>query len=628
MESIPRASRSAFVIPPGPLYLLKLLPFFLGPPTVAISILRADAVFANRAIPTWLYIAAALLARPLFSVFQRYYTRYSVAKAAAASGAFVIPHVQEERPAFAGLSLMKQLVQDLKNGYPGDLILKWKEMYGNVYQLRLVSDNRIVTFEPDHFKAILATQFESFGKGPILHSQLKSLLGIGVFNSDGLCIDDQRIRFHRTMTRPFFTRDRISDFDIFEDHADRALKLAKDRLAEGQAVDIQDLTSRFTLDSATQYLFGHDVQSLSAGLPYSPESKVQNSTEFLNHPSNVFADAFLAAQIQVAYRARMGPNWPMGEFWGDKIAPLRRILEDFIEPPLRKALEEKKQRELLGDSKVDDSEGETLLKNLVQETQDFDVLKDEMINLLVAGRDTTSTTLTYAFYMLAEHPDIAERLRNEILDIVGPTNRPSYDNLRDLKYLRAFLNGRSYFHNVYAYHLIMNFLHIEVLRLYPPVPFNSRMSTEAAIWTSRTPGSKPYYVPKNTRILYSIFHMHRRTDLWGPDAEEFDPDRFLDERLHKYITPNPYIFLPFNAGPRICLGQQFALQEASFFLVKMLQQFTNFRLAPDAQPEDSKPPASWAEGSGRRATEKIRPAMHLTLFVKGGLWGRMDEVKA
>lgn len=50
--------------------------------------------------------------------------------------------------------------------------------------------------------------------------------------------------------------------------------------------------------------------------------------------------------------------------------------------------------------------------------------------------------------------------------------------------------------------------------------------------------------------------MHRRTDLWGPDALEFDPDRFLDDRLHKYLIPNPFIFLPFNAGPRICLGQQ------------------------------------------------------------------------
>ena len=82
------------------------------------------------------------------------------------------------------------------------------------------------------------------------------------------------------------------------------------------------------------------------------------------------------------------------------------------------------------------------------------------------------------------------------------------------------------------------------------------------------------YVPANTRVLYSVLVMHRRKDLWGPDgtflpscairteyrrvheALEFDPNRFLDDRLHKYLIPNPYIFLPFNAGPRICLGQQ------------------------------------------------------------------------
>jgi len=60
-------------------------------------------------------------------------------------------------------------------------------------------------------------------------------------------------------------------------------------------------------------------------------------------------------------------------------------------------------------------------------------------------------------------------------------------------------------------------------------------------------------------------------------ALEFDPDRFLDFRLHKYLTPNPFIFVPFNAGPRICLGQQFAYNEASFFLVKLLQNFQEIK---------------------------------------------------
>ncbi len=65
------------------------------------------------------------------------------------------------------------------------------------------------------------------------------------------------------------------------------------------------------------------------------------------------------------------------------------------------------------------------------------------------------------------------------------------------------------------------------------------------------------------RIVYSVFLMHRREDLWGPDAQSFDPDRFLDDRVQRYQTGNPFIFLPFNAGPRICLGQQVCARRSS-----------------------------------------------------------------
>jgi len=118
--------------------------------------------------------------------------------------------------------------------------------------------------------------------------------------------------------------------------------------------------------------------------------------------------------------------------------------------------------------------------------------------------------------------------------------------------------------------------------------------------------------------------MHRRTDLWGPDALVFDPDRFLDDRVQKYLTPNPFIFCPFNAGPRICLGQQFAYHEATFFLVRLLQQFTGYTLE---KSENIQPPPEWATCDGLKATEKVYPATHLTMFVKGGLWVRMEPLK-
>jgi cytochrome P450 len=119
-------------------------------------------------------------------------------------------------------------------------------------------------------------------------------------------------------------------------------------------------------------------------------------------------------------------------------------------------------------------------------------------------------------------------------------------------------------------------------------------------------------------------HCNRSSDIHT--ALKFDPDRFIDDRLHKYLTPNPFIFLPFNAGPRICLGQQFAYNEISFFLVRLLQNFHQITLAPDAQPATSLPPKGWAKSAGFSEDEKVWPKSHLTMYIREGLWVRMDEV--
>lgn len=210
--------------------------------------------------------------------------------------------------------------------------------------------------------------------------------------------------------------------------------------------------------------------------------------------------------------------------------------------------------------------------------------------------------------MLAEHPDVLRRLREEILTKVGSNRRPTYEDIKDMRYLRAVIN--------------------ETLRLYPAVPFNLRMSKESpTTWSAIKPGKKPFYIPANTRIVYSVFVMHRRLDLWGPDALEFDPDRFLDERLQKYLIPNPFIFLPFNAGPRICLGQQFAYNESSFFLIRLLQNFSIVSLSEESQPPDSRAPRVWKSSleGGRKSKEKIKPKSHLTMYLQGGLWVKMEE---
>jgi hypothetical protein len=98
------------------------------------------------------------------------------------------------------------------------------------------------------------------------------------------------------------------------------------------------MASRFATDSATQFLFGHDVCTLAAGLPYPASSSLADSSEFLNHSSNKLVDAFTVGQLLSALRARRGAIWPLMEFWEDKVKPHRTIINEFIEPVLAEAL--------------------------------------------------------------------------------------------------------------------------------------------------------------------------------------------------------------------------------------------------------------------------------------------------
>jgi hypothetical protein len=199
------------------------------------------------------------------------------------------------------------------------------------------------------------------------------------------------------MTRPFFSRDRISEFDLFDLHADQAIRLIKDRItpdspedkpSETMVVDIQDIASRYTLDTATSFLFGSNVESLSAGLPYppitsplasSPSYAVHASSwERLNelrasHPANKFAKAFDQAQILSASRSQMGVHWPLREFFRDRTRPRIEEVDRFIRPLIRNSVEKMRKKGVVpGKVKKDEDrvveEGETLLDHLVHYT--------------------------------------------------------------------------------------------------------------------------------------------------------------------------------------------------------------------------------------------------------------------
>ncbi|KAF8631752.1 hypothetical protein AX15_002208 [Amanita polypyramis BW_CC] len=563
----------------------------------------------NIHVPTWAVALGSVAALPLAMYMRVFWKRWKDQRDADAMGAQVVPKAKGKK--FGNLDIVQRMREVWEFGYPGDYLGGLFDSFGPLFNLYIMHADLYFTSSPEHIKLMLATEFPNFIKGERFRHVMDSVLGTGVFNSDG-----DMWKFHRSITRPAFNRDRISDYELFDRHAKIAISQLRQRLREGFAVDFQDCMFRFTLDTATEFLFGNCVHSLSAGLPYPhnvilPLTSFENPSERSRHTvsANAFATAFLEAQRAVACRERYGWIWPLLETLEDKARKPMKIVDEYIEPIVREALTKKRvgafTEKTAGEAGERLREGEALLDHLVRVTEDPKVLKDETLNILIAGRDTTASTLSFTIYLLAIHPHVTVRLRQEILDKVGSTRMPDPNDIKDMKYLRAVIN--------------------ETLRLFPVVPFNVRDSIKATTWPNPDPTQKSFYIPARTKCAYSVFMMHRRKDLWGPDALQFDPDRFLDDRLKKYLVGNPFIFLPFNAGPRICLGQQFAYNEMSFMLIRLLQSFSSVDLDPASAPPDSLPPPEWKEARGRKAIEKIMLKYHLTMYSHGGLWVKMKE---
>ncbi|KLO12036.1 cytochrome P450 [Schizopora paradoxa] len=491
------------------------------------------------------------------------------------------------------IDLLIRIKDSFEKGYPAEAHWDITRKHGYVFNLKPLGLDQIYTLEPEHLKRVLAADFNGFEKGKVVDQALRSILGSGVFNSDG-----ELWRFHRTMTRPFFSRERIFYFQIFENHASHAIRLVKHRLSEGYAVDLHDVSCRFTLDCASQILLGSCVCSLGSGLPYPhnalPELHAQRAEKLGSDDAAAFAEAFNRAQASAARRPRLGFLWPLWEILKDKTKEDMSIVDAYLGPILSGAYERKRQAAVhTCDKGIDEdiNDDETLLQYLLKCTDDMKLIKEEILNILIAGRDTSSSTIGFAIYCLSRNPEYLYRLRAEIDEFVGNTRLPSYEEIKNMKFLRAVIN--------------------ETLRLYPPV-----MSIDSTTLPSTVPGGQPFYIPAETKIIYSVFMMHRREDLWGPDASIFDPNRFLDDRARVYHS-NPFIFLPFNAGPRICLGQRFAYVEISYFIIRLFQTFSSVELDLLAQPPNSRPSESWKTVPGRQSSEQIFPKCNLILTPLG-----------
>lgn len=239
-----------------------------------------------------------------------------------------------------------------------------------------------------------------------------------------------------------------------------------------------------------------------------------------------FAEALSVAQDFIIWRVRVSIFWHFAIAKKRQFRNACNIIKTFTDRFVRLALA----------SNYNTEEGKYFLLNeLKNETQDPVELRDQVLHLLGAGRDTTSGLLSWAILLLARHPSEFRKAREAILNHFGTEQVPkgpmTFSSLKACKPLLYVLQ--------------------ESLRLFPLVSMNSREATkDTTLPVGGGPnGRQPIAVMKGDRVGWSAYVVHRRHDLWGEDADEFRPSRWRGRKMG-------WEFIAFSGGPRVCIGRK------------------------------------------------------------------------
>ncbi|RAH57319.1 n-alkane-inducible cytochrome P450 [Aspergillus piperis CBS 112811] len=395
---------------------------------------------------------------------------------------------------------------------------------GTTFEQNLLFSRGVDTIDPQNIQALLSTQFDDFGLG-LRPPTFLPLLGSGIFTQDGA-----HWRHSRELLRPQFMTNRFTNFEQIRSAVDSLIS----SIPDDNGVDLQPLFFRLTFEATLFLLIGKHLPSLQL--------------EGITGQESDFANAFNLGQEYLAKRGRLGDfYWLLG---GREFRKACKICHGFVDRAVQKVLASKATNKSRGTK----TEPYIFIHALIEETRNAKVLRDQCLNILLAGRDTTACCLTWTIRLLVQHPHVFFKLRAEISDTVGVGLRsptPTITQFKSLQYLSLVIK--------------------EVLRLYPSVPVNSRAATKTTtLPTGGGPtGTAPILVQKGEAVGYCVYAMHRRRDIYGADADEFRPERWENDALKDV----GWGYLPFNGGPRVCLGQEFALLEVGYTIVRLLQTF-------------------------------------------------------
>ncbi|VFQ91426.1 unnamed protein product [Cuscuta campestris] len=394
----------------------------------------------------------------------------------------------------------------------------------------------LVTVDPANVHHIMSANFLNFPKGPKF-KEIFDVLGDGIFNAD---LDAWRVQ--RKIARGFITHARFHRFLLETSRAkvEKGLvKVLEHACHNGLVLDLQDLFQRFTFDTSCILFTGYDPGCVSVHFPEVRFSRAMDDAEEVILVRHVVPELIWKAQRWVGVGAER------------KLREASRMLDDVIGQYIAR-----KRHELAREKEKDDEDnkGCDLLTSYLRgsnrdddnmmmglKIDDDKFLRDTIMNLMIAGRDTTSSALTWFTWLVSTHPFVESKIRDELKTLIPKEQSEKWkifkpDELKPLVYLHAAL--------------------CESLRLYPPVPFQHKEPTEVDTLPSG------HVVHPKMKIMFSLYAMGRMEAIWGEDASEFKPERWISEKGTVKHEPS-YKFLAFNAGPRTCLGK-----EAAFIQMK------------------------------------------------------------
>jgi cytochrome P450 len=289
---------------------------------------------------------------------------------------------------------------------------RYRRLGVNTWQSQMLRRTYLQTSDPENVKAILATQFKEFIL-PRSRSTMAKVFGFGIFINNG-----QEWEHSRAMLRPNFNRAQVADLETLETHFK---KMSARISTDGSPTDVQPLFFMLTMDSATEFLFGHSSNTLDAGASH------EHGIKF----SEAFTDA--TQHIGRLVRTPKQVRWMLdNKKYNDDTAFIHEYVSQYVDKAVNMYKNGTKR-----------SEKYIFLEELAMTGVGAPKIQAELLNILLAGRDTTAGLLSYLFYTLPRHQKVMDRLRAEVAELEG--RAPNYDEVKRMKYLSWVINeGRSF----------------------------------------------------------------------------------------------------------------------------------------------------------------------------------------